>query len=269
MDHSPLHDQFIAELKYLWWLCGSPAVAKIEETSARLGELYSQSDRIKDLPSVSGSAISAVLNGQRDKIPNGAWVAAYVISCLHLGWKIGAVPKPTADVLTKWQYKRYLACGGPDVSPWDPPSPGTGTPEPPLSAPIMPITENPGNAEIPRLDAEERADLERCGTASRLLLDRYASGDADACYQLAVLLAAEFDRAGTSHRLLLYAAAEYHPAAAELLNDRDKLTDPAQLAVHADLIAQTAGDPPIIVVFSQCAHACRNRPARPDRTALG
>lgn len=260
------HDQFLEELKHLWWRCGSPELAKIVKTSHELRDLYADSERIVELPTLSKSAISAVLNGDRDEVPRGEWIAAYVITVMYLGWRVGAIPeRPNEAVLMEWQYRRYLACAGPDASPGEVPAAGAGTPELPLPAPIM---EYPVDTEIPRLDADERAHVAESGAAGGLLLDRYASGDVNACYQMAVLLAAMHGRTATSRGLLLYAAAADHPAAAELLNDC-ALADPEALAVHAEMIASTATEPPITTAFLECAHACRNRPATPGPPTAG
>lgn len=129
--------------------------------------------------------------------------------------------------------------------------------------------EGPADTEIPRLGIDERAHVAEAGAAGGLLLDRYANGDSNACYQIAVLLAAMHGRTATSRGLLLYAAAADHPAAAELLNDPNALADPATLALHAEMIASAAGDPPITTAFRECAHACRNRPATPGPPAAG
>lgn len=261
-NRPPHHDQFLKDLRRLWRRCGSPAFAKMEETSASIPMLYEHSERIRDLPRLSRAGISAVLAGERDKVPDGGWVAAYVVTCLHLGWSVCAVEEPpTEAVILKWQYKRFLACDG--TPPEDAREADAGMPDLPLSAPIM---EDPVDVEIPRLNADERAHVAQSGAGGRLLLDAYANGDPNACYQIAVLLAA-YGRTGTSHGLLLYAAVADHPMAAELLNDPDDLADPGMLAFHADMIASTAVDPPITAVFHECAHACRNRHAEPGSPA--
>lgn len=264
-DRTPFHDQFLEELRDLWRFCGSPTYPAMVEVSADLGKLYKRGE----LPRLSPSAISAVLSGKRDKVPSGAWVAAYVITCMHLGWKIGAYAEPpTESDLEEWHQKRFRACDRQETQS----DKDDGTPDRPPDVPgqraAAPAAETVADPELPLLSVDESAHVAEFA-AGQLLLDGLENGDATACYQVAVLLAATYGRTETSHSLLRYAASDYHAEAAELLENSGALADPEALARHSELIAATTTDSRITILFRECAHACRNPPARPDPPAAG
>ncbi|MBA9002529.1 hypothetical protein [Thermomonospora cellulosilytica] len=93
---------FAARLREFHEACGAPAYRSLAAVSRRLTELYpDQAER--DLPTLSVSAISAVLSGRRANPPSAGWVAAFVLSCQRRAFETMALATdPGPAVIPEW-----------------------------------------------------------------------------------------------------------------------------------------------------------------------
>src|SRR3954462_1889261 len=104
---NPAKAGFLADLKALLKQSGSPSYGELAAISKKL-------PGGRDLPTLSTSALSEILNGRRVGLPTSAWVASFVLSCGQYAWKVGkSTAASGADSLPEWQGKLGAAAGGP------------------------------------------------------------------------------------------------------------------------------------------------------------
>jgi hypothetical protein len=100
---NPAKAGFLADLKALLKQSGSPSYGELAAISKKL-----PGDR--DLPTLSTSALSEILNGRRVGLPTSAWVASFVLSCGQYAWKVGKSTVTSGpDSLPEWQEKLEAA----------------------------------------------------------------------------------------------------------------------------------------------------------------
>jgi hypothetical protein len=244
---------FLADLKALLKQSGSPSYGELAAISKKL-----PGDR--DLPMLSTSALSEILNGRRVGLPSSAWVASFVLSCEQYAWNVGkSTVKPEGAGLPAWQEKLEAAEAAAGV-----------TPDEPLPEPVSPdvLSFEPGSPEgsadetgVPgfTLTPAEADYMAALGPYGRTLRAELKDGNPDAAYRVAVVLTATtvHREAGTS--LLMGPATIGHRLALALLDASLAPSYPATIGDHACSLGAAAyerGDVEEAIVFYGCAARC-------------
>lgn len=94
---------FLSRLRTFHLDCGAPSYRSLARTSQRLQESHPDTMHNRDLPRLSVTAISEVLNGKRANLPSTGWVVAFVLSCQHRAYETCVLmTDPGIDILPAW-----------------------------------------------------------------------------------------------------------------------------------------------------------------------
>ncbi|SEG14465.1 hypothetical protein SAMN04489712_103381 [Thermomonospora echinospora] len=94
---------FIARLRDFHLECGEPSYQTLVDISEQLPDLYPDLLQWRDLPTLSRSTISDVLNRKRVNLPSAAWVVVFVLSCQRRALETCVLmDDPGLSVLPKW-----------------------------------------------------------------------------------------------------------------------------------------------------------------------
>lgn len=256
---------FLADLKALLKQSGSPSYGELAAISKKL-----PGDR--DLPTLSTSALSEILNGRRVGLPTSAWVASFVLSCKQYAWKVGKSTVTSGpDSLPEWQEKLEAAEAAAGVPP-DEPSSEAVSPDVLSFEPRSP-NGTADAAQVPgfTLTSSEADYVAGLGAYGQALLAELKDGNPDAAYRVAVVLAstAAHREAGTS--LLMGPATIGHRLALALLDASTAPSYPATIGDHACSLgaaADAGGDVEAAVVFYGCAARCCSPPGIVELAAI-
>lgn len=105
---------FVARLGHLHAACGAPSYRSLVKTSKRLGVLYPEYVQGRTLPTLSVTALSEVLRGQRSSLPTPGWVNVFVLSCQRRAYETGVHiddlgPDTLAGWVTAWRAAQAAA----------------------------------------------------------------------------------------------------------------------------------------------------------------
>lgn len=262
---NPAKAGFLADLKALLKQSGSPSYGELAAISKKLPEE-------RDLPTLSTSALSEILNGRRVGLPTSAWVASFVLSCEQYAWKVGkSATTPGPDSLPAWHEKLEAAEAAAGA---DQPTVSAETPSfDVLSFEPPPVNGTADGAAVPgfTLTSSEADHMSGLGAYGQALLAELEEGNADAAYRVAVVLAstAAHREAGTS--LLMGPATIGHRLALALLDASTAPTFTATVGDHACALgaaADAGGDVEAAVVFYGCAARCGTRPGLVELAAV-
>lgn len=108
---APATADFRARLREHHMECGAPSYRSLVVISRRLPELYPDHLQGRDLPGLSVTAISEVLNGRRSRLPPAGWVAAFVLACQRRAFETCVLatdpgPKTLPDWMTHYRQAR-------------------------------------------------------------------------------------------------------------------------------------------------------------------
>jgi hypothetical protein len=101
----PAVAEFAAALRRFHTECGAPSYRSLVKTSQRLQKLYPDLGE-RDLPHLSGPAISETLGGRRARPPRTAWVLVFVLSCQRRAWEEGMLDTDPGPATTREWMRR-------------------------------------------------------------------------------------------------------------------------------------------------------------------
>jgi hypothetical protein len=274
----PVKAAYRAGLRELRKASGRPSCRKLAAASEKLPELYPD----RDLPTLSSTAISEVLNGKREGLPSASWVVSFVLCCQQLSEKVrGTKDKPDLGDVNHWLEKLQAAqdaieldaqsasrrqashAAGADESSGRGASLGTPDPRAHLDREVGATASEVavGSVEPKKLPDAEREYLASYGSHGQQLLTAMEAGTPDAVYRGAILLAASSTHRDTALAQLLRAAAAEHDESIELLDaspEQSRLA-PRDIAVRAMRLGDEAaaeGATAAAQAYYRCAARC-------------
>lgn len=247
---NPARRAFLTQLKKLREQSGSPSCRRLAEASEELATLYPE----RGLPTLSVTAISEILAGRRANLPGSAWVTSYVLCCQRHAWQVGMLERdPGFESVPDWQEKLRAARAAEESA-----APGPG--EPPSSAAASPARPSRGYTSGSPLARPQYDYVAGQGAYARELLAELETGDPEAAYRVAVILAADPAHRDAAIALLLRPGTDRHLLALELL-EADTGRFEVAVADHACDLAKAAADEGHLAaaaVFNVAAALCRS-----------
>ncbi|MFB4311218.1 hypothetical protein [Actinomadura sp. GTD37] len=240
-------------LRELYLGAGSPSSTTVDRTAGRLEDLYPLDGGRRSVPhSISRSTLSQVVNGVR--LPKSGMLTAIVLSLQRCGFEHGSLDDdPGLASLPDWHRllraaKAARAARSPAAG---------GSVQAPAAGPER-------RADPVLLEPGESAELRRHGRYAAALERRSATGDRNAVYETAVMLACA---AGYGHKAAAYlinAAAAGLNVAANLVPVDGAEVDRRLAVAHAHVLAYAAanrGDLEAARAFLSCVAAAGADPA--------
>jgi hypothetical protein len=259
-NQTPL-DQFVAELADFMTACGPPSLRRLQSISKQLGQHYGS--QYRNVPELTRTTLSAVLNRQRMKFPPAQWVTSFVLSCQRAAWESGITKEdPGPGSLPEW-HKRlhaYRALDGRRSASASDPASVSSRDENTISdlenSPDVTVTNRPGEDRRfgPTLTQQRFHDAFGL-YGLRLLAAAEDQHDPDAAYRIAVLLYLDHRPREAEAWLLQAHSDPDHYMATQLITADEPAHEATEHAYTLGAFAFAAGDCEVAEVYYERA-AC-------------